>query len=73
MVLKYTLWSMEYKTFRAQKIKEIHTEKMSYNSGNFLAPKKTNKNFFFILFYVINKTSLGETGCESKLYYLLAA
>ena len=52
MVLKYTLWSMEYKTFRAQKIKEIHTEKMSYNSGNFLAPKKTNK-FFFLYFFML--------------------
>ena len=32
-------------------------------------PKKLNKSFFCTL----NKTPLGETGCLSNLYYLLAA
>ena len=47
----------------------------------FLVPKQINKPFSKFLtpknvikiFYTVNKTSLGETGCSSNLYYLLTA
>ena len=37
---------------------------------NFLAPRQLNKTFSILTLY---KTPLGETGCLSNLYYLLAA
>ena len=40
---------------------------ISWN-GTFLSPKNLMKPF-----YTLNKTPLGETGCSSNLYYLLAA
>ena len=59
----------------------LETE-LSYTLGNG-NPKKLNKFslYFFILlikhfiklFYTLNKTPLGETGCLNNLYYLLAA
>ena len=42
--------------------------KLSKTSSNFIASKNLNKTFLYL-----NKTLLGETGCLSNLYYLLAA
>ena len=52
------------KLLSAWKIKRTYSEKFSYILGNgTLQP----------LFYTLDKTPLGETGCLSSLYYLLAA
>ena len=50
-------------------IKKIHPEKkfLYFRKWNFLVPKNLIK-----LFYTLDKTPLGETGCLNNLYYLLA-
>ena len=52
-----------------------------FRKWKFLAPKQLNKPFsnfltpknVIKLFHTVNRTSLGETGCLSNLYYLLTA
>ena len=61
--------------------KSAHLPKI-YISGNgtFLPQKNLNKTFLIFLasrnliklFYTLDKTPLGKTGCLSNLYYLLA-
>ena len=67
---------------KLEKIKKISPEKKFYIPGNMTSlTSKPSENFFKLsslkklnkTFYTLNKTPLGETGCLSKLYYLLAA
>ena len=63
----------------SKKLKKICPEKkfLYFRKWSFLAQKKL-KNFLVSknlikTFYTLDKTPLGETGCLSNLYYLLAA
>ena len=66
-------WEMELfifqeETFQAQKLKKKtnHSEKnfLYFGKWNYLAQKNLIK-----LFYALNKTPLGKTGCLNNLYY----
>ena len=61
---------------KLEKQKKKRSQKISYISGNgTFQPKNLIKKNFIKLFYALNKTffsPLGETGCLSNRYYLLA-
>ena len=67
---------------KLEKIKTINPEKKIYIPGNMTSlTSKPSEKFFKLsslkklnkTSYTLNKTPLGETGCLSNLYYLLAA
>ena len=53
---------------KLENIKKHPHQKLNKTFLNFLAPKNLKK-----IFYKLDKTPLGETGCLSNLYFLLAA
>ena len=67
---------------KLEKIKRIHHEKNIYvfQKVELFCRKKLNKTFlnflapkiYMKLFYTLDKTPSGETGCLSNVYYLLA-
>ena len=69
VVINSTTWA----TFNSklEKIKKFHPEKkfIYFRNWTFQTPQKN----LIKLFYYLNKSSSGETGCLSNLYYLLAA
>ena len=64
---------MEFLSTSSKKKRKIRPEKNSYISGNgpFLLQKNLMKTKLFTL--TLDKAPSGETGCLSKLYYLLTA
>ena len=76
MQLSRTLLSLGSKNKNNPPVKKF----LSFKKWNFSPQKKLNKTFlnflapkiYMKLFYTLDKTPSGETGCLSNVYYLLA-